>query len=216
MTASATTSSPPSTALEPTRRHLRRATRHHHACAARHPTRAGRADPRAARITTALDKLGTFSDTATRLSQRQPDRPGRPTSTTSNRRCVRSPTSGPNLDAALAYVPVFPFGQDVIDRASAATTSTSTPSSTSPSPGSNERCSRHPLGQTRRHPGARTRGALLPQLQPTTPWALRLPLTGRPADPSRPLPPVRIRHLCPPADPRNPLTHRTHRHRQGG
>ena len=67
------------------------------------------------RLTTALEKLGTFSDTATGLS------------TTRRRDLVKNlqnlePTIqaladvGPEIDTALAYAPTFPFTQDFIDR----------------------------------------------------------------------------------------------------
>jgi phospholipid/cholesterol/gamma-HCH transport system substrate-binding protein len=66
-------------------------------------------------ITTALERLGTFSDTANRLvNETQTD-------LVTNLKNLE-PTlhaladMGPNLDAALAFAPVFPFGQDGIDR----------------------------------------------------------------------------------------------------
>lgn len=67
------------------------------------------------RITTALRKLGTFSDTATRLVN------GTQTDLVTNLKNL-DPTLraladvGPGLDAALAFATVFPFGQDGIDR----------------------------------------------------------------------------------------------------
>ncbi|WP_082978656.1 MCE family protein [Mycobacterium sp. 1081908.1] len=67
------------------------------------------------RITTALNKLGTFSNTATRLVNDAGDD------------LVKNLTNlapalgaladiGPDLDAALAYAPTFPWAQSIIDR----------------------------------------------------------------------------------------------------
>ncbi len=67
------------------------------------------------RITTALNKLGTFSDTATRLVNDAG-------SDLVNNLKNLEPTIkaladvGPDLDAALAYAPTFPFTQGFIDR----------------------------------------------------------------------------------------------------
>ena len=67
------------------------------------------------RITTALEKLGTFSDTATRLvNDTQAD-------LVTNLQNLE-PTIcaladiGPDIGTALAYATVFPFGQNIIDR----------------------------------------------------------------------------------------------------
>jgi len=67
------------------------------------------------RLTTALDKLGTFSNTATRLVNDAGD------DLVKNLQNL-GPTIkaladiGPDLDAALAYAPTFPFTQGFIDR----------------------------------------------------------------------------------------------------
>lgn len=67
------------------------------------------------RITTALNKLGTFSDTATKLVNDAGDDLARDLRNL-------APTIGaladvgPDLDAAIAYAPTYPFTQNVIDR----------------------------------------------------------------------------------------------------
>jgi virulence factor Mce-like protein len=68
------------------------------------------------RLTTALTKLGQFSDTANRLvNDTQSDL------VTNLRNLAPSIQAladvGPDLDASLAYGTVFPYGQDLIDRA---------------------------------------------------------------------------------------------------
>lgn len=67
------------------------------------------------RITTALDRLRVFSDTATGLvNDTQADLV---TNLRNLEPTLRSLADvGRDLDTALAYVPVFPFGQDLIDR----------------------------------------------------------------------------------------------------
>lgn len=67
-------------------------------------------------ITTALEKLGTFSDTATQLVN---DSQAYLVRNLQNLEpIIRSLVDvGPDLAAALAYVPHFPYSQDLIDRA---------------------------------------------------------------------------------------------------
>jgi phospholipid/cholesterol/gamma-HCH transport system substrate-binding protein len=68
------------------------------------------------RITTALEKLGTFSDVATRLiNDSQAD-------LVQNLKNLEPTIKvladlGPDLDAVLAHVPIYPYGQSFIDRA---------------------------------------------------------------------------------------------------
>jgi phospholipid/cholesterol/gamma-HCH transport system substrate-binding protein len=67
------------------------------------------------RITTALEKLGVFSDTATRLvNDTQSDLVTNLHNLEPTLRALAD--VGPGLDAALAFAPVFPLGQDAIDR----------------------------------------------------------------------------------------------------
>jgi phospholipid/cholesterol/gamma-HCH transport system substrate-binding protein len=67
------------------------------------------------RITTALDKLRVFSDTATGLVNDTQD--DLVTNLNNLEPTLRALADvGKNLDTALAYIPVFPFGQDLIDR----------------------------------------------------------------------------------------------------
>lgn len=68
------------------------------------------------RITAALDKLRVFSDTATRLVN---DSKADLVKNLENLEpTVRALADiGPELDAALAYAPIFPYGQGLIDRA---------------------------------------------------------------------------------------------------
>lgn len=67
------------------------------------------------RITTALNKLGTFSNTATRLVN---DAGNDLVNNLKNLEPTISALAdiGPDLDAALAYAPTFPFTQGFIDR----------------------------------------------------------------------------------------------------
>lgn len=67
------------------------------------------------RITAALDKLGTFSDTATRLVN---DAGSDLVQNLQNLGPTISALAdiGPDLDAAIAYAPTFPFTQGFIDR----------------------------------------------------------------------------------------------------
>ncbi len=67
------------------------------------------------RITAALDKLGTFSDTATRLVN---DAGADLVQNLQNLGPTISALAdiGPDLDAAIAYAPTFPFTQGFIDR----------------------------------------------------------------------------------------------------
>jgi virulence factor Mce-like protein len=67
-------------------------------------------------LTTALDKLGTFSNTATRLVNDTQD------DLVKNLEGLQPTIQaladvGPDLDASLAYATVFPYGQNLIDRA---------------------------------------------------------------------------------------------------
>jgi virulence factor Mce-like protein len=67
-------------------------------------------------LTTALDKLGTFSDTATRLVNDTQD------DLVKNLQGLQPTIQaladvGPDIDASLAYATVFPYGQNLIDRA---------------------------------------------------------------------------------------------------
>ncbi|WP_372512607.1 MCE family protein [Mycobacterium yunnanensis] len=67
------------------------------------------------RLTTALTKLGQFSDTANRLvNDTQADLVTNLTNLAPTIKALAD--VGPDLDAALAYATVFPFGQGVIDR----------------------------------------------------------------------------------------------------
>lgn len=67
------------------------------------------------RLTTALTKLGQFSDTANRLvDDTQADLVANLTNLAPTIKALAD--VGPDLDAALAYATVFPFGQGVIDR----------------------------------------------------------------------------------------------------
>jgi phospholipid/cholesterol/gamma-HCH transport system substrate-binding protein len=67
------------------------------------------------RITTALDKLRIFSNTATGLVNDTQD--DLVTNLTNLEPTLRALADvGKNLDTALAFIPVFPFGQDLIDR----------------------------------------------------------------------------------------------------
>ena len=67
------------------------------------------------RITTALDKLRVFSNTATGLVNDTKDDLVR--NLDNLEPTLRALADvGRNLDTALAYIPVFPFGQDLIDR----------------------------------------------------------------------------------------------------
>jgi phospholipid/cholesterol/gamma-HCH transport system substrate-binding protein len=67
------------------------------------------------RITTALEKLGTFSNTATRLvNDSQADLVQNLHDLAPTIRALAD--LGPDLDTVLAYLPVFPYGQDIIDR----------------------------------------------------------------------------------------------------
>ncbi len=68
------------------------------------------------RITTALDKLRTFSDAATALvSDTKADLVKNLKSLEPTVRAIAD--VGPDLDAVLAYLPTFPYTQNVIDRA---------------------------------------------------------------------------------------------------
>ncbi|OBJ56677.1 MCE family protein [Mycobacterium sp. 1423905.2] len=68
------------------------------------------------RIITALDKLGTFSDTATRLVNDAGDDLVR--NLKNLEPTIKALADvGPDLDTVLAYAPTFPFTQNVIDRA---------------------------------------------------------------------------------------------------
>jgi phospholipid/cholesterol/gamma-HCH transport system substrate-binding protein len=68
------------------------------------------------RITTALDKLRVFSDTATGLVN--DTRADLVTNLRNLEPTIRALADvGPSLDSAVAWVPTFPFGQDGIDRA---------------------------------------------------------------------------------------------------
>lgn len=67
-------------------------------------------------LTTALDKLGTFSNTATRLVNDTQD------DLVKNLEGLQPTIQaladvGPDIDASLAYATVFPYGQNLIDRA---------------------------------------------------------------------------------------------------
>jgi virulence factor Mce-like protein len=67
-------------------------------------------------LTTALDKLGTFSNTATRLVNDTQD------DLVKNLEGLQPTIQaladvGPDLDASIAYATVFPYGQNLIDRA---------------------------------------------------------------------------------------------------
>lgn len=67
------------------------------------------------RLTTALTKLGQFSDTANRLvNDTQADLVTNLTNLAPTIKALAD--VGPDLDAALAYATVFPYGQGVIDR----------------------------------------------------------------------------------------------------
>ena len=67
------------------------------------------------RITTALDKLRVFSDTATGLVNDTQD--DLVTNLKNLEPTLRALADvGPDLDTALAYATVFPFGQNLIDR----------------------------------------------------------------------------------------------------
>jgi ABC-type transporter Mla subunit MlaD len=67
------------------------------------------------RITTALEKLGTFSDTATRLiNDTQADLVRNLQNLEPTLKALAD--VGPDLDAALAYLPVYPYGQNLVDR----------------------------------------------------------------------------------------------------
>ena len=66
-------------------------------------------------ITTALEKLGTFSDTATRLvNDAQADLVKNLQNLEPTLRALAD--VGPDLAAALAYVTLYPFSQSLIDR----------------------------------------------------------------------------------------------------
>ena len=67
------------------------------------------------KITDALEKLGTFSDTATRLVN---DTQADLLRNLQNLDPILGALAdvGPDLDVALAYAPVYPFGQNLIDR----------------------------------------------------------------------------------------------------
>jgi len=67
------------------------------------------------RITTALNKLGTFSDTATRLVNDAGDDLVRNLKNLGPALGALADV-GPDLDAAIAYAPTFPFTQGFIDR----------------------------------------------------------------------------------------------------
>ena len=67
-------------------------------------------------LTTALTKLGTFSDTATRLvNDTQADLVNNLKNLEPTIRALAD--VGPDFDAAIAYATVFPYGQNLIDRA---------------------------------------------------------------------------------------------------
>ncbi|MDT5336068.1 MAG: phospholipid/cholesterol/gamma-HCH transport system substrate-binding protein [Mycobacterium sp.] len=67
------------------------------------------------RITTALEKLGTLSDTTNRLvNDSQADLVQNLTNLEPTLRALAD--IGPGLDKAIAYAPAFPYGQDIIDR----------------------------------------------------------------------------------------------------
>ena len=67
-------------------------------------------------LTTALTKLGTFSDTATRLvNDTQADLVGNLKNLQPTIQALAD--VGPDLDASLAYATVFPYGQNLVDRA---------------------------------------------------------------------------------------------------
>jgi phospholipid/cholesterol/gamma-HCH transport system substrate-binding protein len=67
------------------------------------------------RITTALEKLGTLSDTTKRLvDDSQTDLVKNLTNLEPTLRALAD--IGPGLDSALAYAPAFPYGQNIIDR----------------------------------------------------------------------------------------------------
>jgi phospholipid/cholesterol/gamma-HCH transport system substrate-binding protein len=67
------------------------------------------------RITTALEKLGTLSDTTKRLvDDSQADLVKNLTNLEPTLRALAD--IGPGLDSALAYAPAFPYGQNIIDR----------------------------------------------------------------------------------------------------
>jgi phospholipid/cholesterol/gamma-HCH transport system substrate-binding protein len=68
------------------------------------------------RITTALEKLGTFSDVATRLiNDSQADLVENLKNLAPTIRVLAD--LGPDLDAVLAHLPIYPYGQSFIDRA---------------------------------------------------------------------------------------------------
>ncbi|WP_370629614.1 MCE family protein [Mycolicibacterium sp. BK634] len=68
------------------------------------------------RLTAALDKLRVFSHTATRLvNDTQADLVHNLQNLEPTIRALAD--VGPDLDAAIAYLPVFPYGQNIIDRA---------------------------------------------------------------------------------------------------
>jgi phospholipid/cholesterol/gamma-HCH transport system substrate-binding protein len=67
-------------------------------------------------LTTALTKLGKFSDTANRLvNDSQTDLVSNLTNLAPTIKALAD--AGPDLDQSLAYATVFPYGQDLIDRA---------------------------------------------------------------------------------------------------
>ena len=67
-------------------------------------------------LTAALTKLGTFSDTATRLvNDTQADLVGNLKNLQPTIQALAD--VGPDLDASLAYATVFPYGQNLVDRA---------------------------------------------------------------------------------------------------
>ena len=151
--ASATRSSRPSTALDRLTATLAAQTDVIDRALHDDSTGARRAHPRTPQLTTALDKLRTFSDTAT-ASSTTPRTIWSTTCTTSNRPWALADV-GPTWTRCWPTCRSSRSARTSSTAASGATTSTSSPSSTSPSPGSSASCSSAPAGATRTRAGAR-------------------------------------------------------------